>query len=670
MRKGEPYREHDAAHHDLPHPMSDISVRLPDGKTLELPENATVLDGAARIGQGLARAALAGRVEGRLVDLRAPLADGVRLEIVTARDPEGGEVIRHSAEHVMADAVKRLFPDCQIDVGRTDHADKFQYDFKVERPFTPEDIEKIEAEMKRIIQEDAPFERRVLSRDEARALFAGMGEDLKVSRLDDIPDGEDITAFTHGGFTDLCRGPHVQRAGQIGAFKLTETAGAYWRGDESNPMLQRIYGTAFADKKELKAHLARLEEAKRRDHRRLGQELGLFFLTPKVGGGLAMWLPKGAVLRRELAAFLDEQLMKRGYQPVLTPHIGRVDLYKTSGHFPFYADSQYPPMQVPDDEHEQYLLKPMNCPHHIQIYAHEPRSYRDLPMRLAEFGTCYRYEKSGELTGLTRVRSLTVDDAHIFCTPEQVEDEFRTVLELVQFVLATFGFDDVRTTLSVRDPADEDKFAGDTEVWDRAEATLARVLESLDMEYEREEGEAAFYGPKVDFKVRDVIGREWQLGTAQLDYVLPERFGLEYVGPDNEPHRPVMIHRAPFGSFERFIGILIEHFAGDFPLWLAPVQVVVLPITSRHADYAGKVREKLRAAGIRAELDDRNEKLNFKIREAELQKTPIMLVVGDQEEANGTVTPRRRKGAPGSTDAIALDAFTSEVAEEISQRRS
>ncbi len=650
--------------------MSEISVRLPDGKTLQMPEGSTSLEVAGQIGAGLARAALAGRAEGRVLDLRAPLWDGVDLEIVTTRDPAGADVIRHSAEHIMADAVKRLFPDCQIDVGRSDHSEKFQYDFRVEKPFTPEDLERIETEMARIVSEDAPFERRQVSRDEARRLFEEMGEELKVSRLADIPDGEDITLFSHGEFVDLCRGPHVQHAGQIGAFKLLEVAGAYWRGDESNPMLQRIYGTAFGNKKELKQHLERLEEARRRDHRVLGKQLGLFFLTPEVGGGLAMWLPKGAVLRRELAAFLDEQLLKRNYQPVMTPHIGRVELYKTSGHFPFYADSQYPPMQVPDDEHEQYLLKPMNCPHHIQIYAHEPRSYRDLPMRLAEFGTCYRYEKSGELTGLTRVRSLTVDDAHIFCTPDQVEDEFRTVLELVQFVLGTFGFSEVRTTLSVRDPSDTEKFAGDAEQWDRAEATLARVLESLDMEYEREEGEAAFYGPKVDFKVRDVIGREWQLGTAQLDYVLPERFDLKYVGADNETHRPVMIHRAPFGSFERFIGILIEHYAGDFPLWLAPVQALVLPITARHADYGGKVREKLRTAGVRAEMDDRNEKLSFKIREAELQKLPIMLVVGDQEEANGTVTPRRRRGAPGSAETVALDAFVTDVAEQINERRA
>jgi threonyl-tRNA synthetase len=650
--------------------MSEISVRLPDGKTLQLPEGSTSIEVAGQIGAGLARAALAGRADGCVLDLRAPLWDDAHLEIVTARDPAGAEVIRHSAEHVMADAVKRLFPDCQIDVGRSDHSEKFQYDFRVETAFTPEDLERIEAEMARIVSEDAPFERRVVSRDEARRLFGEMGEELKVSRLDDIPEGEDITLFAHGGFVDLCRGPHVQRAGQIGAFKLLEVAGAYWRGDESQPMLQRVYGTAFASKKELKQHLERLEEARRRDHRVLGKQLGLFFLTPDVGGGLAMWLPKGAVLRRELAAFLEEQLLQRNYQPVLTPHIGRVELYKTSGHFPFYADSQYPPMQVPEDEHEQYLLKPMNCPHHIQIYAHEPRSYRDLPMRLAEFGTCYRYEKSGELTGLTRVRSLTVDDAHIFCTPDQVEDEFRTVLELVQFVLGTFGFDEVRTTLSVRGAADAAKYAGDAKQWEQAEATLERVLESLDMEYEREEGEAAFYGPKVDFKVRDVIGREWQLGTAQLDYVLPERFDLKYVGADNETHRPVMIHRAPFGSFERFIGILIEHYAGDFPLWLAPLQALVLPITARHVDYGRKVREKLRAAGIRAEMDERNEKLSFKIREAELQKVPIMLVVGDQEEANGTVTPRRRRGAPGSTETLALDALVAGVTEQINERRA
>jgi threonyl-tRNA synthetase len=649
--------------------MSEIAVRLPDGTTLAVPVGSTVLEVAGRIGKGLAKAALAGRVDGALVDLRTPLSGDAAIAIVTARDPEAGDVIRHSAEHVMADAVKRLFPDVQIDVGRSDHSEKFQYDFLSERPFTPEDLEQIAAEMRGILKEKAVFERRVVSREEARALFAGMGEELKVSRLADIPEGDEITVFAHGEFVDLCRGPHVQRADQIGAFTLLEAAGAYWRGDESNPMLQRIYGTAFADKKQLAEHLERIEEAKRRDHRALGKQLGLFFLSPLVGNGLAMWMPKGTVLRRELAGFLEEQLLRRGYQPVMTPHIGHVDLYKRSGHYPFYADSQYPPMQVEDDEHEQYLLKPMNCPHHIQIYAHEKRSYRDLPLRFAEFGTCYRYEKSGELTGLTRVRALTVDDAHIFCTPEQVEDEFRTTLELVQFVLGTFGFDDVRISLSVRDPKG-DHYTGDPAQWDLAEAQLQRVLDSLDLEYVREEGEAAFYGPKVDFMVRDVIGREWQLGTAQLDYVLPERFELEYVGSDNQTHRPVMIHRAPFGSFERFIGILIEHFAGDFPLWLAPVQALVLPITERHVDYGRKVCEKLRAAGVRAELDARNEKLNFKIREAELQKVPIMLVVGDQEEANGTVTPRRRRGPKETEGAVGVDAFVATVTDQIAQRRA
>jgi threonyl-tRNA synthetase len=645
--------------------MSALAVRLPDGTELAVPPEATVLTVAEQIGSGLARAAVAGRIGGRLVDLRTPVEDGAAIEIVTLRDSVAGDVIRHSTEHVMADAVKRLFPSVQIDVGRSDHSEKYQYDFKTERPFTPEDLTRIEEEMRRIVAEKAPFEREIIDREEARALFTSLGEELKLSRLDDIPDGEPITVFRHGGFVDLCRGPHVQHAGQIGAFKLTEAAGAYWRGDESNPMLQRIYGTAFATKKELEKHLARIEEAKQRDHRVIGRQLGLFFLSPEIGPGLAMWMPKGAILRRELGRFLEEQLLERGYQPVLTPHIGHVDLYKTSGHYPYYADSQYAPISA--GEGEQYLLKPMNCPHHIQIFAHEPHSYRELPIRYAEFGTCYRYEKSGELNGLTRVRALTVDDAHIFCTPEQVEDEFRSTLELVQLVLGTFGFDRVKTSLSVRAPG-SDKYAGDPARWDEAEATLERVLESLDMDFEREEGEAAFYGPKVDFLVQDVIGREWQLGTAQLDYVLPERFGLQYIGADNEPHRPVMIHRAPFGSFERFIGILIEHTGGDFPLWLAPVQVAILPITERHLDYGRKVQTALGRAGIRTELDSRNEKLGFKIREAELQKIPVMAVVGDEETSRGTVTPRRRGRGKKGGEAIGLEAFAASLTEEIQRR--
>ncbi len=647
--------------------MSTIEVGLPDGRTLEVTTGITVLEVAEQIGAGLARAALAGRIAGSLVDLRQPLAESCALEIVTTRDPEGGDVIRHSAEHVMADAVKRLFPDAQVDAGRSDHSEKFQYDFRTANPFSPDDLEAIEAEMKKILKEKSDFSREVVSREEARQIFAELGEQLKVERLADIPDGVEITLFRHGQFVDLCRGPHVRNVKQIGAMKLLEAAGAYLRGDESNEMLQRIYGTAFASKDELKAHLERIEEAKTRDHRVIGKQLGLFFLSAEtVGSGLAMWLPKGAVLRRELGTFLEEQLAKRGYQPVITPHIGRVELYETSGHYPYYADSQYPPVSVGDGE-EQYLLKPMNCPHHIQIYAHEKRSYRDLPLRLAEFGTCYRYEKSGELNGLTRVRALTVDDAHIFCTPEHVEAEFTSVLEFVQFVLSTFAFEDVRISLSARDP-DDDKYAGDPALWDQAEATLARVLDNLGLDYVHEVGEAAFYGPKVDFHVTDVIGRAWQLGTAQLDYVLPERFGLEYTGADGQLHRPVMIHRAPFGSFERFIGILIEHFAGDFPLWLAPVQVAILPITDRHHDYAAKVAGALLAAGLRAFVDDRSEKLNYKIREAELQKIPIMCVVGDQEEEAGTVSPRVRRAGEHRAEALAVDAFVEDLTGRVARR--
>jgi len=652
--------------------MSALEVGLPDGRALSAPSGATPLSLARQIGAGLARAALAARVDGALLDLRTPLHASCSLEIVTARDPQAGEVIRHSAEHLLASAVKRLYPEAQVDVGRSDHSEKFQYDFKVAQPFTPADLERIEKEMERIRAERPGFEREVITREAARKLFRELGEELKLSRIEDIPEGEEITLFRHGDFVDLCRGPHVQHAGQIGAFKLSRAAGAYWKGDESAPMLQRIYGTAFATREELDKHLQQQEEARERDHRLLGRRLGLFCIEPeRVGPGLPLWLPKGATLRRVLADFLEEQLLRRGYQPVITPHIGKVDLYRTSGHYPFYADSQFPPIRVPGkgetDADEEYLLRPMNCPHHIQIYAHEKRSYRELPLRFAEFGAIYRYEKSGELGGLARARGFTVDDAHIFCSQEQVEGEFREVLSLVQFALGAFGFEKVRICLSVRDPK-SGKFAGDPARWAEAEATLARVLEGLGLSYVREEGEAAFYGPKVDFLVTDAIGREWQLGTAQLDYVLPERFGLEYTGADGIPHRPVMIHRAPFGSFERFVGLLIEHTAGDFPLWLAPQQVAILPIADRHHGFAEQVQDALLQRGLRSFVDSRAEKLNYKIREAELQKIPVMAVLGDREQQQGSVSPRWRRGAGRGEGALPLADFAADLAGRVARR--
>ena len=643
--------------------MSDISVRLPDGKTLAVPVGSTVLEVARRIGRGLARDALAGRVDGRLVDLRAPLVRDVSLEIVTARDPQAAEVIRHSAEHVMADAVKRLFPGAQIDVGRSDHSEKFQYDFLVERPFTPEDLERIEAEMRAIVAEDAAFERREVGREEAKALFTGMGEELKVARIDDIPEGEPITTFAHGGFVDLCRGPHVQRASQIGAFKLFEAAGAYWRGDERNPMLQRIYGTAFATAQELGEHLERLEEARRRDHRRLGVQLDLFHIDP-LAPGSPFYHPKGMVLYNALVDYVRSLYPKYGYQEVMAPLVFRSEIFHTSGHLPLFRDEMF--IWQSEGEEEELAIKPMNCPGHCRLFASQKRSYRDLPLRYAEFSRLHRNERTGTLTGLTRVRAFAQDDGHIYCEPEQVPDEVNRFFEMTREVYRDLGLSGVEVAVSTR----PDEFIGDPADWGRAERALIQAVESAGYACGLRPKGATFYAPKVEFDFRDVLGRQWTLATLQIDMAMPGRFGLRYTGRDGQEHQPSMLHRAVLGSLERFIAIYLEHTAGDFPLWLAPLQVRVLPITERQAGYGAKVRDALGAAGIRAELDARNEKLSFKIRAAELQKVPIMLVVGDQEEANGTVTPRRRRGPKEASGAIAVDAFVAEACEEIAQRRS
>ncbi len=642
--------------------MSEIQVRLPDGKTLEMSAGSTVLDVAGRIGPRLAKAALAGRVDGRLVDLRTPLHAAAAVEIVTARDDEGGEVIRHSAEHVMADAVKRLFPGVQIDVGRTDHSEKFQYDFLVERPFTPEDLAQIEKEMGKILAEKSTFVREAWSREEAERFFAGEGEDLKVSRLGDIPEGQEITVFKHGNFVDLCRGPHVQRADQIGAFKLLEVAGSYWRGDERNPMLQRIYGTAFASRKELEAYLERIEEAKRRDHRRVGVDLELFHIDA-ISPGSPFYLPKGMVLYNGLVDFVRSLYPKYGYTEVMTPQVFRTEIFKTSGHYQLFKDDMF---LMEGDEGEELGVKPMNCPGHCHLFSLRKHSYRELPIRYAEFSRLHRNERSGTLTGLSRVRSMAQDDAHIFCEPEQVDAELDAFFAMMREIYEALGIELHEVSVSTR----PEGFAGEEADWDVATEKLLAAVERAGYERVTKPGEGAFYGPKVECDFSDVLGRAWTLATLQIDVAMPTRFGLRYVGRDNQPHQPAMLHRAILGSLERFTALYVEMTGGDFPLWLAPVQAAVLPIAERHLDYARSVVARCEDAGIRVELDGRSEKLGFKIREAEVKKVPLMLVVGDQEMEKGTVKPRWRHAEGRSGDAQPADALVAELTREIEERRS
>ena len=568
------------------------------------------------------------------------------------------ETLRHSTAHLMAQAVCELFPGTKLAIGPPVE-DGFYYDVDPPQPITGDDLPRIEERMREIAQRDLPIERIELSRIDALKLVRDLGQDYKVEIIEEIPEEETISFYRQGDFIDLCRGPHVERTGQIKHFKLLSIAGAYWRGDARNKMLTRLYGTAWFTEEELQDYLRRMEEAKRRDHRKLGRELGIFLISPEVGSGLPLWLPKGAILRDTLETFLKKEQLKRGYLPVVTPHIGKLDLYKTSGHWYKYQESMFHPIQV---ENEEYMLKPMNCPHHIQIYKSETRSYRDLPLRLAEFGTVYRYEQSGELGGLTRVRGFTVDDSHIFVAPDQLEDEFKNVVELVLYVFERLGLEEYHARVGLRDPK-SDKYVGSDEAWEQAQSAILQAVEHMGIQYTVAEGEAAFYGPKLDFLAKDCLGRMWQLGTVQVDYTLPERFDLEYIGADGQPHRPVMIHRAPFGSLERLIGILIEHYGGAFPLWLAPVQVIVLPIADRHVPYAQQIRQRLEGEGFRVEVDARNEKTGFKVREAELQKIPYMLVVGDRDMQNGTVSVRKRSA--GDQGAVSLDAFIARLREEM-----
>jgi threonyl-tRNA synthetase len=697
-----------------------VTIKLPDGSVKEYPEGARARDVAEGIGKRLAEAAVAAVANGTIVDLDRPLENGetpIELRLLTSRDREALDVLRHSTAHIMARAIMRLFPGVKLAFGPTTSAG-YYYDVDLaDRPLSEDDFPAIEAEMAKLVKEAEPFERFSLPVPEARQFVGDLGQSYKVEHIDDELQKYGVLSFyRQGEFVDLCRGPHIPHAGKVGAFKLLSIAGAYWKGHTDRKMLQRVYGTAFFDKKDLDAHLAQVEEAKKRDHRKLGKELGLFTISPMVGSGLILWMPKGAIVRGLLESFLKDELLKRGYQPVYTPHIGKIELYQTSGHYPYYKDSQFPPIRLLSDAamalvdglekgtvddagqkkllrdagipergvaktgqeppsywsldsagrvgyveeygvSEEYLLKPMNCPHHIQIYAAHPRSYRDLPVRLAEFGTVYRYEQSGELSGMTRVRGFTQDDAHLFCTVDQVRGEFRATMELTQFVLNSLGLTDYKLRLSRSDP-DEPKYQGaQGETWQKAEADIRAVLDEMALPYEEAPGEAAFYGPKADFIVRDCIGRHWQLGTVQLDYVLPERFKLTYNGEDNKTHTPVMIHRAPFGSMERFMGILIEHFAGAFPLWLAPEQVRVLPISDKFLDYAHRVLGELQAAGLRATVDHRPEKVGAKVRDAQLEKVPAMLVVGGKEAESETVSYRDRidgdRGSMGLTEAVA-----------------
>ena len=620
-----------------------IQVTFPDGNQREFSDNSTPLQIAQSIGSRLAKAVLAANVNDKPWDLTRPLEGDSKLQLFTWNDREGREVYRHSSTHLMAQAVQELYPDAKLTIGPP-LEDRYYYDIDVPA-ISEDDFAAIEAKMMELAKQDLPITCETISREQALELFAD--NPYKLELINVLPDDEPITIYRQGTFLDLCRGPHLPSTGRIKAVKLLSVAGAFWRGDAKNAQLQRLYGTSYPSQKELEQHMERLEEAKARDHRKLGRELGLFVMSPEVGAGLPLWTPKGAAIRHALESFIRSELTKRGYQMVVTPHIANAKLFETSGHMIAYADSMFPTMVRTEDreegdtrEPERFVLKPVNCPMHIELYASQPRSYRDLPVRLAEFGTVYRWELSGEVGGLTRVRGFTQDDAHIFLRPDQLVEEFKLQVELVLLVLGRLGLS-YTARVGLRDPQ-SDKYVGSDEAWEQSQAALIEAVEELGMEHTVELGEAAIYGPKLDFIVNDAIGRQWQLGTVQVDYVLPERFDLEYAGSDGNKHRPVMIHRAPFGSLERFTGVLIEHFAGAFPLWLAPVQLQVLPIADRHFDYANQVAAKLKAAGYRVEVNDDNAKIGAKIAIAETQKVPYMAIIGDKEVESGGVSLRAR----------------------------
>jgi threonyl-tRNA synthetase len=636
--------------------METIQVTLPDGTHQDVPKGTTPLRIAESISPRLASAALVAQANGELVDLTEPLNQDTELRILTARDAEALQVYRHSSAHLLATAVVELYPETKLGIGPPTEQG-FYYDFQREEPFTPEDLEKIEAKMAEIVKSDPPNERLWLPREETLAQYRGIGDWMKCELIEDKTDSNRISIYKTGEvFNDFCRGPHIPSMGRIKAFKLLSVAGAYWKGDEKNARLQRIYGTSFFEKKELREYLERLEEAKKRDHRKLGKELDLYSIQESAGPGLIFWHPKGGTIRRTMEDWLRDEYVRRGYGLVYTPHVARYDLWKTSGHADFYSEDMFSRMELDDSE---YQLKPMNCPFHILIYKDKLRSYRDLPVRLGELGTVYRYERSGVMHGLMRVRGFTQDDAHIFCTPEQVKDEILGCVDFGLDVLKTFGFDKYVIELSTWDGGASGQYAGSPEEWKMAEDGLFSALQERNIEAKVMPNEAAFYGPKIDIKLVDAIGRPWQLSTIQFDFNLPRRFELEYIAEDGKAHQPVMVHRALWGSVERFFGVLIEHYAGAFPVWLAPVQAIVLPITDRQNEYAHQVVARLKEAGIRVELDERNEKVNFKIREAQLQKIPFMLVVGGREAEAGGVSVRHRKD--GDQGVKPLDEFVTQI---------
>lgn len=643
-----------------------INITLPDGSVRQYNAGATALDVALSISEGLARNVLAAKVNDEVVDATRPISTDSRLQLLTWNDAEGKSTMWHSSAHLMAEALEFFYPGIKLAIGPP-VANGYYYDVDfMDYSIKEEDLAKVEEKMKELARQKNQFVRKEVSKADALAYFTEKEDPYKLELIQDLPDGS-ITFYTQGNFTDLCRGPHIPDTGFIKAIKLTAIAGAYWRGDEKNKQLTRIYGITFPKQAELTEYLERVEEAKRRDHRKVGKELELFTFSQKVGQGLPLWLPKGAALRERLENFLKKAQKKAGYEQVITPHIGNKELYITSGHYEKYGADSFQAIKTPDPD-EEFLLKPMNCPHHCEIFKSKPRSYKDLPARFAEFGTVYRYEQSGELHGLTRVRGFTQDDAHIFCMQDQVKDEFKKVIDLVLYIFKTLSFDNFKAQVSLRDPNNPSKYIGSDENWEKAESAIIEAAAEKNLTTIVEYGEAAFYGPKLDFMVQDALGREWQLGTIQVDYNLPERFELEYTGADNQKHRPVMIHRAPFGSMERFVAVLLEHCAGDFPLWLTTDQVSILPISEKYNEYAQEVSELLNNSDIRAFVDDRNEKIGKKIRESELKKIPFMLIVGEKEAENREISVRQR--SEGDKGSMSIESFAKLVSEAIEQELS
>ncbi|MFT5512417.1 MAG: threonyl-tRNA synthetase [Bacteroidia bacterium] len=633
--------------------LNNITITLPDGSTREYAQGSTAMDVALSISEGLARNVLAAKVNGEIWDANRSINESSTLQLLTWNDADGKSTFWHSSAHLLAEAMEALYPGVKLGIGPPIE-NGFYYDIDFgDYQFSSTEFPKVEAKMLELARENNTFKRIDISKDDAIAYFKEKDDPYKLDLLKRLEDGS-ITFYEQGNFTDLCKGPHIPSTGKIKAVKLMLVAGAYWLGDVDSKQLTRVYAVSFPKQKELKEHLHILEEAKKRDHKKLGKEMELFMFSEKVGAGLPIWLPKGTAVRERLEKFMRQAQIERGYLPVVTPHIGKKELYETSGHYEKYGADSFQPIKTPNED-EEFLLKPMNCPHHCEIFKFKPHSYKELPMRIAEFGTVYRYEQSGELNGLARVRGFTQDDAHIFCTQDQIKSEFIAVIDLVMYVFKKLGFDSYTAQISLRDKNDKDKYIGSDENWEKAEAAIIEATKERDLETVTVYGEAAFYGPKLDFMVKDAIGRKWQLGTIQVDYNLPERFELEYVGADNQKHRPVMIHRAPFGSLERFIGILIEHCAGDFPLWLSPEQISILPISEKYNDYCQKVLKYLNKHDIRGFVDDRNEKIGKKIRDSEIQKIPFMLIIGEQEAENETVSLRKHK--EGDLGSMSQEAF-------------